>query len=874
MTIVTPNLGSEAFSNGLSQGDVIELGEFDAGTAVGFAILHQSWNGTTNGLDDPQYTFASRYQLNPETAFPDHIVAVKDDMREMIHFAVEGGLTPEISVGDTDKDFADLFFSVEACNYENLDLEDMSGCLYTTIGCNSVPTGLTVTDIGLWRGTLEWNDLTSADSYRVRFREYGSGDDWDYRNMGTATSFLLSQYNASIKPGTMYEWQVASTCEGVQTGNSVLNIFETRYPCEMPSSSWISDLTSTSVRINWAPVNYATTYKIAYYPTGLELETEWRNAGNRTYFDITGLDPNTEYNYRAGAYCDEFPSCMHPYLHAIAFTTLTSGAAPPMDMEPCVDPRSEVVFEETDSFDLDLEDVQMEWYTTSSGDQLIMTAPCTGGSELNVTALSGMTFGGTQQLTTFEPFDCFDVADMDGNGSSEVLVSQIAGSTASVYGTDGGEFRRQARTEHHGDAGFGGSIFAQLDDDPALEMVAINSNVNKLQIFEPEYIDGREGQELVYRYNPGERLIAYESPTKLSAFDLNGDGLQEIGVGHLSEQFLTVHYNGEAADSLHFTKIPCPLEGPATAMVMGMMDSDADRDMIMISAAGRTLEIYSQVMEAHGPGIGKQFQVNLEHTPSWVRMLDVDANGRQDVIVGYSDVAGITLFQSLSNGDIMLDEGTFIPMPSITTDALVKDLDGDTRQDLVVACTDGTLRIFHNNTYSATELAIVTQKQAAGSWNASVMDVDKSANYHWEFWNGEQYLPLYNSKVIAGAQSTQISLPDTEEMVVRCIETSPCGSVRKSTPLVAGAASDYWKLMLSPNPAKDVTHIRSLGDVNGAVRIEILSLGGRVVYSETMTHAQGPLMMDLRLGSLAPGTYLVRISNQTGSGVERLVIEP
>lgn len=155
-----------------------------------------------------------------------------------------------------------------------------------------------------------------------------------------------------------------------------------------------------------------------------------------------------------------------------------------------------------------------------------------------------------------------------------------------------------------------------------------------------------------------------------------------------------------------------------------------------------------------------------------------------------------------------------------------------------------------------------------------MIDSDKEANYHWEYWNGEQFMPLHNSNEIRGAQSTTLGLPGTEEMVVRCVETKPCGASRKSAPLVSGASSDYWKVVLSPNPAKASTHLRTLHDVYGSVRLEIMSLGGRVVYSETITHSQGPVMRELPLNTLAPGTYLIRVSNRTGSGVERLVIEP
>ena len=874
LTIVTPNLGNEAWSNGVDQGDQIDLGTFSAGTAIGFVILHQSWNGTTNNLDAPQYTFASEASLNPETNYPDHIFAVADDAREMIHFAVEGGLTPEISVQNTDKDFADLFFSVEACDYDAIDTEDMPGTLYTTIGCNSVPTGLTVTNIGLWRGTLQWNDLVGADNYRIRFREYASGDAWEYRNMGTSTSYTVDQYNASIKPGTMYEWQVASTCEGVQTSNSVINVFETLYPCEMPSSSWLTDVTATSVRVNWTSVNYATNYQIAYYETGDELNTQWRNAGGGTYFDITGLEPNTEYNYQVGAFCEEYPSCMHPYLNAISFTTLADGGiAPPMDSEYCVELRSEANFELAETISPTFEgDVQADWYDVSGTQGLVVAQP-DGGAVLTHITLDGVSSAGSETWNVF-PYTHMDVRNLDGAGTSEVVLTNGTASSADVFGWDGGAFRRQAVVEQHADAGFNQAVFAQLDTDLPLELVAINPNANKLQIFEPELLDAREDEDLVYRYVPGERLIAYDSPIAVQAFDLNADGLDEIGVRHLGEDFLTVHYNGEAADSLHFTKIPCLLEGPATGFDTGLMTSDMATEIALISADGQTLEIYAEIPNAVGPGIGKQLNVVLEGTPAWVTLVDVDANGRTDVLVGLADQAGMVLYQSLSASQVIVDEGIFLPLPQTTTACLQRDLDGDNLPDLVLTGTDGTLYVYRNTTVSDTELSVVTTKQATGAWNGTLNDTRKDASYHWEYWNGEQYLPLFNTEdKVVGAQSASLTLNADQEQVVRCVETRPCGTIRKSSPLVVGGELSNWKVLVNPNITPDQTVVRTVNPVFGTVELDVLSLSGRVVYRETLRHQSGPLNHELALRDIPPGTYLVRVRNNTGAGVERLVIQ-
>lgn len=103
-------------------------------------------------------------------------------------------------------------------------------------------------------------------------------------------------------------------------------------------------------------------------------------------------------------------------------------------------------------------------------------------------------------------------------------------------------------------------------------------------------------------------------------------------------------------------------------------------------------------------------------------------------------------------------------------------------------------------------------------------------------------------------------------------DTRPCGTIRKSSPLVVGGELSNWKVLGSPNLATDQTVVRTVNPVYGTVQLDVLALSGRVVFRETLRHQSGPLNHELALRDIPPGTYLVRVRNNTGAGVERLVV--
>ena len=104
VTYIFPN--AKSVTNGLVSGDRVKLGQFAAGTSIGFVLLQNAWTGSDINLSVP--TFFSTVAINPETnlAFRRHSVLMYDSSNKLFVVGLEDLL--RTSSTSSDNDFNDV----------------------------------------------------------------------------------------------------------------------------------------------------------------------------------------------------------------------------------------------------------------------------------------------------------------------------------------------------------------------------------------------------------------------------------------------------------------------------------------------------------------------------------------------------------------------------------------------------------------------------------------------------------------------------------------------------------------------------------------------------------------------------------------------
>ena len=116
-TIIFPNVSYAGSGGGLQSGDRVRIGQFPAGTGIGWFLVSNGWNGA--GVGNGNYVVYSNPDFNPEASsnLRQHNVLLTDPDRELLLLSFEDVNREWSSV---DNDFNDAVFYVAANPYTAL----------------------------------------------------------------------------------------------------------------------------------------------------------------------------------------------------------------------------------------------------------------------------------------------------------------------------------------------------------------------------------------------------------------------------------------------------------------------------------------------------------------------------------------------------------------------------------------------------------------------------------------------------------------------------------------------------------------------------------------------------------------------------------
>lgn len=197
-------------------------------------------------------------------------------------------------------------------------------CLTACIGSACMPAAsMSVTNVANTTATMNWNPVTGASGYSIRFRITGNAT-W------TVDTTSLTTYNATgLSPGSNYEWQVQTICAGSSSIYTISSNFIT-VPlfCLSPGGTTTTNIFSTSATFNWTAVSGATGYSLRYRIVGA---ANWTTVATvNTSYSVSGLTASTDYEWQVGSTCSG--GGISSYSSSVLFTTTAPPCTPPQNI--------------------------------------------------------------------------------------------------------------------------------------------------------------------------------------------------------------------------------------------------------------------------------------------------------------------------------------------------------------------------------------------------------------------------------------------------------------------------------------------------------------------------------------------------------------
>ncbi len=170
---------------------------------------------------------------------------------------------------------------------------------FNTSNVCPVPSNLTTSNITSTSVKFNWTHAPGATEYKVEFRVQGT--------TGWSGPTVLAPANSFVKTnllgGTTYEWRIRSKCGTVFAVHSDINTFTTLVQCGPPASTFETNITATSARLNWSDVVLAQSYQVQYRAVGA---TSWINNTVNSpglFQNANDLSPATSYEWRLRSKC-------------------------------------------------------------------------------------------------------------------------------------------------------------------------------------------------------------------------------------------------------------------------------------------------------------------------------------------------------------------------------------------------------------------------------------------------------------------------------------------------------------------------------------------------------------------------------------------
>ena len=141
----------------------------------------------------------------------------------------------------------------------------IASLLFTSLNLWAVcenPTGLTVSELGDTKVTLNWDAVNGADQYRLAYR-VKKNRKWVAVLKTSETSYLVEGLNT----GTPYEWGIRVFCGDNQSKFIFGPEFTTSGPaaCGLPENLAATAVSETSLNFNWDDANGSTSYRLIYW---------------------------------------------------------------------------------------------------------------------------------------------------------------------------------------------------------------------------------------------------------------------------------------------------------------------------------------------------------------------------------------------------------------------------------------------------------------------------------------------------------------------------------------------------------------------------------------------------------------------------------